>query len=61
MKGEQQIAEIALWINHDGRHAVNGCFFDERDAQFGLLAACHAYDHCVGDEILGAIDYQVVL
>jgi hypothetical protein len=41
-KSQQQVAQVALRIDGDGRHAVDGCLLQQRQAQAGLAAAGHA-------------------
>ena len=50
-EGQQQVAEVALRIDRDHRHAVDRGLFDQVDAEAGLAAAGHAGDHAVGDEV----------
>ena len=51
-EGEQRIAEIALGVDGDDRNAVDGRFFEQREAQAGLAGAGHAEHHAVRDEVL---------
>ena len=54
-KGEQQVAEVALGIDGDDRDAVDGGFFEQRQAEARLAAAGHADAHGVGGEVLGVV------
>ena len=58
---EQQVGEIALGIDDDGRDAVDGRFLDQRQAQAGLAAAGHADADRVGDQVLRVVEDQAVL
>ena len=59
-KREQQIAEIALRVDADGRDAVDGGFFEQREAQARLAAAGHAHADRVRGEVLRVVEDQVV-
>jgi hypothetical protein len=52
---EKQIREIALGVNDDRGNAVDGCLFEEVDAQAGLARAGHADDHAVRGQIAGVV------
>ena len=60
-KCQQQIAEIAFRIDTDGRHAVDGGFFEQREAQPGLAAAGHAHADRVSGQVPGIVENQLVL
>ena len=59
-KGEQQVAEIALWVDGNDRDAIHRRFLDHADAQSGLAAAGHADDDRVCRQVLGVIQDQFV-
>ena len=50
-KGQQQVAEVALGVNGNDRHAVDRRFFDQPNTQAGFPAARHAGDDPVGHEV----------
>ena len=50
-KGEQEIRQIALRIDHQGRDAVDRRLFQQSDTKAGFAAACHADAHGVGHQI----------
>jgi hypothetical protein len=58
-EGEQEVAQIALGIHHDGRDPVDGRFLQQPDAQAGLAAARHAHAHAVGDEVFRVVEEEV--
>ncbi len=57
---QQQVAQIALGVDRDHGDAVDGRFFDQRQAQAGLAAAGHADADGVRDQIAGVVEHQVV-
>jgi hypothetical protein len=57
-EGQQQVGEVALGIDHDGRNAIERSFFQQREAQTGLAAAGHADAQGVRHEILGLVQSQ---
>ena len=59
-EGQQQVAEIALRIDGDHRHAVDGRFLDQPEAQAGLAAAGHADADRVRDEIARVVQHRLV-
>ena len=56
-EGEQQVPEVALRVDGDGRDAVDGGLFEQADAEPGLAAPGHAETHRVRGEVLG-VDEQ---
>ena len=50
-EGQQQVAEVALGIDGDRGHAVDGGLFEQGEAQAGLAAAGHAQDHGVRRQV----------
>jgi hypothetical protein len=60
-EGEEQIGEVALGIDEDGRDAVDGRLLDERQAEAGLAAAGHAHADRVGDQVLRVVEDEAVL
>ncbi len=59
-KGQQQVAEIALRIDQDRRHAVDRGLLDQRQAEAGLAAPGHADAHGVRHEVARVVQEQVV-
>ena len=59
-EGQEQVAEIALRIDGNDRHAVDGRFLDQIQAQAGLAAAGHADADRVGDEIARVVEHGLV-
>ena len=59
-KRQQQVAEIALRVDADGRDAVDRRFLEQREAQPGLAAAGHADAHRVCGQVLRVIEHQIV-
>jgi hypothetical protein len=59
-KRQQQVAEIALRVDADGRNAVDAGLFEQREAEAGLAAACHPDADCMRREIAGVVQQQVV-
>ena len=59
-EGQHQVAEIALGIDRNGRHAVEGGLFEQRDAQARLARTRHADTHAVGRQVLGVVHEQLV-
>jgi hypothetical protein len=57
-KRQQQIAEIALWIDRDDRNAIDCRLLNEGQAQPGLAASCHPRTHRVRHEIAGVIQHR---
>ena len=57
---QQQIAEVPLGIDGNHRHTVDRGFFDERQAQAGLAAACHSDANGMRDEIARVVENEVV-
>ncbi len=57
-EGEEQIAEIALRIDGDRRHAVERGLLDQADAEPGLAAARHADADGMGHEIARIIEEE---
>ena len=55
---QQQVAEIALRIDRDDRHAVDRRLFDEREAQPGLAAAGHPGADCMRHKIAGVVEHR---
>ena len=51
-EGQQQVGQVALGVDDDGRHAVDGRLLEQVDAQAGLAAAGHADKHGMGDQVL---------
>jgi hypothetical protein len=60
-KSQQQIAEIALGVDADGRHAIDGGLFEQRKAQARLARARHPHAHGVRGQVLRVVQDQVVL
>ncbi len=53
---QEQVAEIALRVDGQHRHAVHRRFLDQRQAEAGLAAPGHADDHRVGDQVLRVVE-----
>ncbi|MDP2999605.1 MAG: hypothetical protein Q8N47_19100 [Bryobacterales bacterium] len=50
-ESQQQIGQIALGIDHDGRNAVDRRFLQQADTKAGLAAAGHAHADGVRDQV----------
>ena len=59
-KREQQIAEIALGIDDDRGDAVDGRFFEQRQAEARLAAAGHADADGVRGQVLRVVEQQFI-
>ena len=59
-KRQQQVAQVALGIDGDRRDAVDGRFFEQREAQARLAAAGHADADGVRGQILRVVQQQLV-
>src|SRR4030095_5216283 len=57
-EGEEEIAQIALGIDHQRGNAVDRGLLEERQAEAGLAAARHAHADRVGDEIFRIVEEQ---
>ncbi len=57
-KRQQQVREVALRIDGEHRHAVDGRFLDQSDAEAGLAAAGHAHADRVRDEVLRVVEHE---
>jgi hypothetical protein len=55
-KSEQEVGHVAFGVDDDGRDAVHGGFFEQRDAEPGFTAAGHADANPVGHEIFGVVE-----
>ncbi len=51
-KRQQQVAQVALGINHQDGNPVDGRLLDQADAQARLARACHSHAHRVGGQVL---------
>ena len=60
-EGEHQVAEVALGVDADRRHAVDRGFLEQREAETRLAAARHADADRVCRQVLGVIKDEVVL
>ena len=58
-KREQQVAQVALGIDRDGRDAVERRLFQQRHAQPRLAAARHADADGVGREVLAVVKQRL--
>ncbi len=58
-KGQQQIAQVALRIDRDSGNAVDGGFFEQREAQAGLAAAGHADANRVRRQVARVIQEEI--
>ena len=52
---QQQVGDVALGIDEDGRHAIQRGLFQQTDAEAGLAAAGHAHADGVGGQIAGIV------
>ena len=59
-KGEEEVAQVALRVDGDGRHAVERGLLQQGDAQAGLAAARHPHAQRVGGEILRLVEERLV-
>ena len=59
-KGQQQVGEIPLGIDHQRRHAVDRRLFEERDAEPGLAAPGHAEADGVGHEVARIVEQRLL-
>ena len=59
-EGQQEVAEIALGVDQDRRHAVDRRLLQEVDAQAGLAAARHADADGVRDEVRGVVEHELL-
>ena len=59
-KGEQQVAHVALGIDHQRGDAVDGRLFEQADAEAGLAAAGHADADRVGHQVLRVVEHLPV-
>ena len=59
-KRQQQVAQVSLGVDGDGRNAVDGGFFQQRQAQARLAAAGHADADGVRGQVLGVVEDQVL-
>ncbi len=57
-EGQHQVREIALRVDGEHRQAVDGGFFDERDAETGLAAAGHADADGVRQQIRRVVEHR---
>ena len=55
-KRQQQVADVALGVDGDGRHAVDGGLLQQRQAQARLAAAGHADADGVGGQVPGVVE-----
>ena len=58
-EGEQEVREITLGIDEDGRDAVDRRFLDQGQAEAGLAAAGHAHADRVGDQIPRVVEDEI--
>ena len=59
-EGEQQVAEVALRVDHDRGHAVDGGLLEQAEAQAGLPAAGHPHAHRVGHQVARVVEQPPV-
>ena len=59
-KRQQQIAQVALGIDGNGRHAVDRRLFQQRQAQPRLAAARHAHAHRVRRQVPRVVQHQLI-
>ncbi len=57
---QEQVAEVALRVDGNHRHAVDGGLFDERQAEPGLAAAGHPDADGVRDEVARIVEHRLV-
>ena len=55
-KGQEQIREVALWIDRQHRNPVDRRLLDEADAESGLATAGHADAHRMRDQVLRVVE-----
>ena len=56
-----RLRQIAFGIDDDRGDAVDGGFFEKRDAETGLATAGHADADSVRDEIFRVVEQQIVV
>jgi hypothetical protein len=54
-KGQQQIGQIALGVDHNSRNPINGCFLKKTDTEAGFSASGHPHTNRMRNQILGVI------
>src|SRR6185503_1873571 len=59
-EGEEEVAEVALGIDHQRGDAVKRRLLEEAQAEAGLSAARHAHAYRMGDEILGVVEEEPI-
>src|SRR4026208_1447147 len=59
-EGEEEVAEVALGIDHQGGDAVKRRLLEEGQAEAGLSAARHAHAYRMGHEILGVVEEEPI-
>jgi len=57
---QEEVGQVALGIDDDGRGAVEGSFLEHTDTQTGLARSGHTGDHRMGCEI-GRIQQQRIV
>lgn len=53
---EEGVGDVAFGVNHEGREALEGGFFEEPDTQAGFAGAGHADDDGMGGEVGGVVE-----
>ena len=57
---QEQVAQVALRIDGDDRHAVDGRFLDQAQAESGLAAARHADAEGMGHQVARVVQDRLV-
>ena len=56
-KMQQQVGQVALWIDHQSRDPIERGFLQQIDTQTSLAGTGHADDDAMGGQVLGIITY----
>src|SRR4030095_5511145 len=59
-ESEEEVAEVALGIDHQAGDAVERRLLEEAQAEAGLSAARHAHAYRMGHEILGVVEEEPI-
>jgi hypothetical protein len=59
-EGQREVAHVALRVDDEDGHAVDGCLLDEGHAQARLATARHAHYDGVGGEVGGVVEERLV-